>query len=95
MPAEMSFLSSLSSILSEDEWITNAKAHEATEKSDSSVKRFMRNLTSKSVLKPGARQETDSTACHSATIQIIDREEFANFENAFVHCMVFELTVLS
>ena len=54
--AETAFLSSLLSFFDECEWITNAQAREATGKSDGSVKRFMRNLTSKGAFE--ARGET-------------------------------------
>ena len=54
--AEMAFLSSLLSFFDECEWITNSQAREATGKSDGSVKRFMRNLTSKGAFE--ARGET-------------------------------------
>ena len=54
--AEMVFISSLLSFFDECEWITNSQAREATGKSDGSVKRFMRNLTSKGAIE--ARGET-------------------------------------
>ena len=54
--AELSFLGSLLSFFGGSEWITNAQACEVTGKSGGSVKRFMRNLTSKGVFE--ARGET-------------------------------------
>jgi len=54
--AETAFLSNILSVFDECEWISNAQAREATGKSDGSVKRFMRNLTSKGIFE--ARGET-------------------------------------
>ncbi|MDR1070425.1 MAG: putative DNA binding domain-containing protein [Gracilibacteraceae bacterium] len=47
---ETAFLQSLESYLSEYEWITNAQAREITEKTEGSVKRFLRNLANKGAL---------------------------------------------
>ena len=55
-PAESVFLNSLMPFFDGSIWITNAQAREETGKSDGSVKRFMRNLTSKGALE--SRGET-------------------------------------
>ena len=55
-PAEISFLNSLMPFFDGNTWITNAQAREETGKSDGSVKRFMRYLTSKGALE--SRGET-------------------------------------
>jgi ATP-dependent DNA helicase RecG len=55
-PAEISFLNDLAPFFDRSTWITNAQAREETGKSDGSVKRFMRNLTSKGALE--SRGET-------------------------------------
>ena len=55
-PAEISFLNILMPFFDGNKWITNAQAREETGKSDGSVKRFMRNLTSKGALE--SRGET-------------------------------------
>jgi len=55
-PAEISFLNSLMPFFNGSTWITNAQARDETNKLDGSVKRFMRNLTSKGVLE--SRGET-------------------------------------
>jgi putative PIN family toxin of toxin-antitoxin system len=47
---ETAFLKSLESYLNEYEWITNAQAREITEKTEGSVKRFLRNLADKGAL---------------------------------------------
>ena len=55
-PAEISFIINLMPFFDGSIWITNAQAREETGKSDGSVKRFLRNLTSKGVLE--SRGET-------------------------------------
>ncbi len=49
-PTETAFLNDLLSLFAANEWITNTEAREASGKSESSVKRFMRNLTEKGAL---------------------------------------------
>jgi ATP-dependent DNA helicase RecG len=47
---EAEFLNRLSQYFNEHEWIANAEARELTEKSEGSVKRFLRNLANKNAL---------------------------------------------
>ncbi|MCL1803183.1 MAG: putative DNA binding domain-containing protein [Eubacteriaceae bacterium] len=49
-PTEIKFLNSLMTFFSIEEWITNTEAREASGKSESSVKRYMRNLINKGAL---------------------------------------------
>lgn len=57
-PAETAFLKLLESSLKKGEWFTNSEARTITEKTEGSVKRFLRNLTDKGILETRGENKT-------------------------------------
>lgn len=57
-PAETVFLKQLEASLKKNEWFTNSEARAITEKTEGSVKRFLRNLTDKGILETRGENKT-------------------------------------